>query len=149
VISIQTYKRFHEEGLVLWFIKTAARLFAVFGALALFLAVIGIYGVKSYIVARRTREIGIRMALGADARKVLWMVLREGLFLTGLGLAVGLALSVIVGLGLRGMIYGVQAIDPLAFTLAPLFLALAAVGACYLPARRATKVQPMAALRYE
>lgn len=149
VISVQTYKRFHEGGLVVWFIRTTARLFGVFGMLALFLAVIGVYGVKSYLVSRRTREIGIRMALGATTSDVRWMVLKDGLKTTGLGLVLGLTLSVLVGLGLRGLIYGVPAIDPVAFTVAPLCLAVASTAACYLSARRATQVQPMAALRHE
>lgn len=149
VISARSFRQFHEEGLVLWFMKTAARIFAVFGGLALFLAVIGIYGVKSYVVTRRTREIGIRMALGAGVRDVLWMVLREGLALTGLGLGLGFAFAIMVSLALRSTIYGVGAFDPVALTLAPACLAAAALVACYLPARRATRVQPMAALRYE
>ncbi|HWH71205.1 MAG TPA: ABC transporter permease, partial [Candidatus Sulfotelmatobacter sp.] len=149
VLSVQTYRRFHEEGILLWFAKMASRLFTLFGLLALFLAAVGIYGVKAYVVSRRTREIGIRMALGASARHVLWMVLRDGLRLTSLGLGVGLLLALAVGFGLRSFVYGVSAIDPFAFTVAPLSLALAALIACYLPARRATRIQPMAALRYE
>jgi len=149
VISVQTMRNFHDEGLFLWFVKTAARLFGIFGALALFLAVVGVYGVNSYVVARRTREIGIRMALGATAPDVLWMVLREGLSMTGLGVGIGLLLALAIGLLLRSIVYGANAIDPLAFTVAPLCLALAATVACYLPARRATRVQPMAALRHE
>jgi ABC-type antimicrobial peptide transport system permease subunit len=117
--------------------------------LALFLAVIGIYGVKSYVVARRTREIGIRMALGANARKVLWMILGEGLVLTLSGITLGLLLALGVNFLLRSVVYGVGAFDPVAFTLAPLCLGLTALLACYLPARRATRVQPIAALRYE
>jgi ABC-type antimicrobial peptide transport system permease subunit len=135
--------------MMIWFMKTAARLFAVFGGLALFLAVVGVYGVKSYIVSRRTREIGIRMALGADAAKVRWMVLRESINLTALGLASGLGLSVLVGLALRGMVYGVKAIDPAILSTAAVVLAAAALIACYLPARRATQVQPISALRHE
>jgi predicted permease len=149
VISVQTMRNFHDEGLLLWIVKTGARLFGIFGGLALFLAVVGVYGVNAYVVARRTREIGIRMALGATAREVLWMVLREGLSLTGLGVGIGLLLALAIGLLLRSMIYEADAIDPLAFTVAPLCLALAATVACYLPARRATRVQPMAALHYE
>lgn len=149
IISLKTFRSFHEEGLVLWFMKTAARLFAIFGAVALFLAVIGIYGVKSYVVSRRTREIGIRMALGAGRGDVLWMVLREGLMLTAAGVCVGLLLSLAVSFGLRSVVYGVSAVDPATFILAPLCLGCAALIACYLPARRATKVQPLAALRYE
>lgn len=149
VISVQTLRNFHQESLFLWFKKVAARMCGAFGALALFLAVVGVYGVKAYVVARRTREIGIRMALGADSRNVLWLVLREGLSLTAVGLGAGLILAVAVGFLVRSMIYEVQALDPVTFILAPLCLAAATLIACYLPARRATKVQPMAALRYE
>ncbi|HYG35512.1 MAG TPA: FtsX-like permease family protein, partial [Clostridia bacterium] len=149
ILSVQTLRQSHEEGLMVWIIKTAARLFAIFGAMALFLAVVGVYGVKAYVVARRTREIGIRIALGATSRDVLWMVLREGITLTAAGLAIGLGLSIAVGFAVRSVLYGVEAIDPLAFTLAPLSLAGAALIACYLPARRATAIQPMAALRCE
>jgi predicted permease len=149
VISIQSFHQFHRDGVLLWFKKTAARVFCVFGFLALFLAVVGMYGVKAYVVARRTREIGIRMALGATRDKVLWMVLKEGIILAVVGLSLGLLLALVVGLLLRSMIYEVQAIDPLTFIGAPLCLAITTLLACYLPARRATKVQPMAALRYE
>jgi len=149
IISVQTLRNFHQESLFLWFKRIAARLCGAFGGLALFLAVVGVYGVKAYVVARRTREIGIRMALGADSGKVLWLVLREGLSLTALGLGAGLILAVAVGFLVRSLIYEVQALDPITFTLAPLCLTAATLIACYLPARRATKVQPMSALRYE
>ncbi len=108
-----------------------------------------IHGVKAYIVTRRTREIGIRMALGATRDNVLWMVLREGLGMTAAGLTLGLLLALAVGFGLRSMLYEVEALDPFAFTVAPLVLCAAAMLACYLPARRATRIQPMAALRCE
>ena len=94
-----------------------------------------IYGVKAYIVTRRTREIGIRMALGATRDNVLWMVLREGLGMTAAGLTLGLLLALAVGFGLRSMLYEVEALDPFAFTVAPLVLCAAAMLACYLPAR--------------
>ena len=149
VISVQTMRNFHDEGLFLWFVKTAARLFGIFGGLALFLAVVGVYGVNAYVVARRTREFGIRLALGATTRDVLWMVLREGLSMAGLGVGIGLLLALAIGLLLRSIVYQADAINPLAFTVAPVCLALAATVACYLPARRATRVQPMAALRNE
>jgi macrolide transport system ATP-binding/permease protein len=149
VVSIQSLRSFHEDGIMVWFVKTGARVCATFGGLALFLAVVGIYGVKAYIVTRRTREIGIRMALGATRENVLWMVLKEGLGMTAAGLALGLLLALAVGFGLRTMLYEVEALDPFAFTVAPLVLCAAAMLACYLPARRATRIQPMAALRCE
>jgi predicted permease len=149
LVSIQTMRRFHEEGLMVWFISTAARLFGAFGALALILAVVGVYGVNAYIVARRTREIGIRIALGATARDVVSKVLKQAVVLTGVGVALGLLLALGVGFVLRSVVYDSQAIDPLAFTIGPLCLTVAALFACYIPARRAATIQPMAALRYE
>jgi putative ABC transport system permease protein len=113
------------------------------------LALVGVYGVRSITVARRTREIGIRMALGATAPSVLWLVLREGLMLTAVGLGVGVLLAAAAGRLLSGLLYGVSPLDPLAFGLAPLFLTAAALLACYLPARRAAKIDPMRALRCE
>jgi predicted permease len=149
LVSIQTMRRFHEEGLMVWFISTAARLFGAFGALALVLAVVGVYGVNAYIVARRTREIGIRIALGATARDVVSKVLKQALVLTAVGVGLGLVLALGLGFVLRSVVYGSQAIDPLAFTIGPLCLTVAALFACYIPARRAATIQPMAALRYE
>ena len=149
LVSIQTMRRFHEEGLMVWFISTAARLFGAFGALALILAVVGVYGVNAYIVARRTREIGIRIALGATARDVVSKVLKQALVLTAVGVGLGLVLALGLGFVLRSVVYGSQAIDPLAFTIGPLCLTVAALFACYVPARRAATVEPMAALRYE
>jgi predicted permease len=149
IVSIQTMRRFHEEGLLVWFIGTAARLFGGFGALALILAVVGVYGVNAYVVARRTREIGIRIALGATARDVVSNVLKQALVLASAGVGVGLLLAAGLGFVLRSVVYDSNAIDPLAFTIGPLCLVVAALFACYIPARRAATVHPMAALRYE
>ena len=119
------------------------------GAVAVLLAVIGVYGVKSYVVARRTRELGIRMALGASPNDVLWMMLREGLVLTGIGIAMGLVMALGIGQLLSGVLYEVSPRDPLTFLIAPLVLAGAATLAAFLPARRATRIAPTTALRYE
>jgi ABC-type antimicrobial peptide transport system permease subunit len=124
-------------------------LFSVFGGLALGLAVVGIYGVKAYSVARRTREIGIRMALGAQGRTVQWMILREGFVMVAAGLALGLLLAFGTGKIVSSILFEVSPLDPFAFTLAPAVLALAALLATWLPARRATRISPMAALRTE
>jgi ABC-type antimicrobial peptide transport system permease subunit len=124
-------------------------LFSIFGALALGLAVVGLYGVKSYSVARRTREIGIRMALGAQAGAVLKMIMREGSIMLVSGIAIGLLLAIATARILSGILYGVGALDPVAFTVAPLVLAIAALIATWLPARRATQINPIQALRAE
>ncbi len=124
-------------------------LFAGFAGVALVLAAIGIYGVMSFAVAQRTQEIGVRMALGAGSRDVLGMVLREGMMLAGLGLVIGLSGTYFVGRTMKSVLYEVGAIDPLAVGLVALVLMVAALLACYLPARRATQVDAMVALRYE
>lgn len=149
ILSVQTLRNFRDEGLMLWFVRTGARLFTIFGSLALFLGVVGVYGVKAYVVARRTREIGVRMALGASKNDVLWMVLREGLRLTLVGLGLGLLLSLATGQVLSSMLYEVRGTDSLVLLTAPLLLAAAAMLACFFPARRAAKIEPMAALRCE
>ena len=102
---------------------------------------------KAYSVARRTREIGIRMALGAQRQTVQWMILREGMVMLGSGVALGLLLAAATGKLLSGLLYEVGAFDPLAFTAAPILLGAAALLATWLPARRATRIDPMVALR--
>jgi putative ABC transport system permease protein len=125
------------------------RLLASFALLALVLATIGVYGVMSYAVARRTQEMGIRMALGASAREVVGMVLRQGLRTIGIALAIGLAASLGATRLLETQLFGVAAVDPLTFAVAPAILAMIAAVACYLPARRASRVDPLVALRSE
>jgi predicted permease len=149
VLSLTTLRRFHDQGPMLGLIRTGASLFCVFGALAIFLAVVGVYGIKAYVVARRTREIGIRMALGATTRDVLWLVLREGLALTLISLGLGMFLALGTGRILSSMLYDVRGADPIVLLVGPLVLATAAMLACYVPARRAAKIKPMMALRYE
>ena len=124
-------------------------LFVLFGVLATVLAAVGIYGVISYTVAQRTREIGIRMALGADAGAVLQMVLRDGFRLALIGIAVGVAGAFGVARLISNLFFGVKPDDPFTFAVAPLVLAAVALLACYIPARRATRVDPLEALRYE
>jgi ABC-type antimicrobial peptide transport system permease subunit len=110
---------------------------------------VGLYGVKAYSVARRTREIGIRMALGAQAGTVLRMIMREGSIMLFSGITIGLLLAIATAKILSGLLYGVSALDPIAFTVAPLLLTIAALIATWLPARRATRVDPVQALRSE
>jgi putative ABC transport system permease protein len=126
-----------------------AVMLGVFAGVAGFLAAIGIYGVLAYAVTQRTQEIGIRMALGAQRVRVLALVLRQGLILTAIGIALGLAAAAAGTRVLQGMLFGVTPLDPKTFVAVPVMFALVAAIASYVPARRATKVEPMAALRSE
>src|SRR5438045_6461418 len=149
VLTLKSFSQHLDSNFQLWVVRAAAAMFSVFGGLALGLAVVGLYGVKAYSVARRTREIGIRMALGALPGMVLRMSMREGSIMHLSGIIIGLLLAAGTGKILSGMLYEVGALDPVAFTFAPLTLAIAALFATWLPARRATCISPMAALRTE
>jgi len=129
--------------------RFAVVLLGVFGTLALLLAAIGLYGVLAFTVSQRTREIGIHLALGAQNRDVLVMVIRQGMLLVVIGAAVGVVGAYAVTRLIQSLLFGVSATDPLTFVLVPLVLGLVGFIACYVPARRATKVDPLIALRYE
>src|SRR5213079_3208824 len=147
VLELRTFEKHMEGNPQLWVVRAGAALFSIFGGLALGLAVVGVYGVKAYSVARRTREIGIRMALGARRETVQWMILREGFVMLAAGLAIGLLLALGTGKIVSSILFQVSSLDPFAFTFAPALLAIAALLAISLPARRATRISPMAALR--
>ena len=143
----QTVQQILGQGL--WAARMGAALLGLFGALALTLASIGIYGVLAYSVTQRTSEIGLRMALGAQPRQVLRLVLQQGMLLALIGVTVGILVALPVARMTAGLLYGVSATDPLTYAAITLLLMGVALVACYLPARRATRVDPIIALRWE
>ncbi|MHC4517619.1 MAG: ABC transporter permease [Planctomycetota bacterium] len=149
VLSIRTWDQHRVNSMEFWAMRMGARLFAALGLSALILAAVGLFGVKSYLAAQRTREIGIRMALGATRNEVIFQVLREGLALVLVGLGMGMLLAFISTRFLQRLLFEVGGTDPLVLAAAALTLATTILLASFLPARRAVKVKPMDALRYE
>ena len=136
-------------GQGLWAARMGAALLGIFGFLALSLASVGIYGVLSYSVSQRTSEIGIRMAMGAESRQVLTLVLRQGMLLTIIGIGVGVVVALPVTRTASTLLYGVSFADPLTYLAITALLTAVALLACYVPARRATRIDPLVALRFE
>jgi ABC-type antimicrobial peptide transport system permease subunit len=140
--SEQIDRAMYRERLVAW-------LSGVFAMLALVVACIGLYGLLSFEVTRRTHEVGIRMALGASPRHVFGLVLGRGIRLVGIGAVIGIATALGLTRYLQSLLFGVRPIDPLAYAAVTILLLIVTMGACYVPARRATQVEPIVALRYE
>jgi predicted permease len=147
ITNVSTFREILRQSL--WAPRMGASLLAVFGALSLVLAVIGIYGVMSYSVSQRTRELGLRMALGADESSLLKLVVRQGVTLAAVGIAVGLGLSFALTRLVSNLLFDVRAHDPLIFAGVPVLLGLAALVASVQPALRAARVDPTLALRIE
>jgi ABC-type antimicrobial peptide transport system permease subunit len=149
VLSVATLAQRRNNDSWVWLARFGARLGLAAGAAALFLAALGIYAIKGYMVASRTSEIGIRQALGATRGNIMGMVLREGLVPTIVGLTVGLLLGLGVARVSASMLYGVRPVDPISIIVTVALLGLASLLASYIPARRAARIDPMVALRCE
>ncbi len=147
ILSLSTLRAFHEGDASLWGLRAGAWVFAALAFVALVLAAIGVYGVKAYVVAQRTREIGIRLALGATPQAVVGQLFREGLVLTGVGIAIGAPLAALVSMSFTAVFVDIGGLDVTVIAAATIVLAAAAMAATFIPARRATRVQPVTALR--
>jgi putative ABC transport system permease protein len=147
VIFVKSFRSQHEGSAQVWILGAAAKMFLTLGLAAAFVAVIGLYGVRSYLVSRRTREFGVRMAIGASPADVLRLVVRETLGTTAVGLTIGLGLGILLGWGLSAVIYQISPFDPITLSGATAILAVSSIIASVVPARRAANVLPMTALR--
>jgi putative ABC transport system permease protein len=149
-IPIFDFKTLEEHvGISLFLQRMAATLLSIFGLLALSLAAIGLYGVMAYAVSQRTRELGIRISVGAERRDILKLILGQGLAMSVVGLLAGLVAALAVTRLTAKLLYGVSATDPVTFIVIALLLLCVSLPACYFPARRATKVDPIIALRMD
>jgi ABC-type antimicrobial peptide transport system permease subunit len=151
VLSMNTMTAYPDGSPSLWAVMLGATLFAAFGLIGLVLSAAGVYGLRAYLVSQRTRELGIRIALGARRGGVIGQLLRESaaIAVAGMGAGLALALALVHVLRQSGMLYEVGAVDPLVFTVAPLVLAIATAAASYIPARRALRIDPSVALKPE
>ncbi len=147
IFNVETMEEHLRDALFLP--RLAGTLFGIFGFTGLALAVVGLYGVMSYSVSRRTREIGIRLALGAQISAVQRLIIGQGMLLACIALAIGLPIAFALAKFATSILYGVRPHDAVTFTIVPLFLAATALLACWIPARRAARVDPQAALRCE
>ena len=147
VTFVKSFRAHYEGSAKVWVLRAAAKMFLTLGLAGTFVAAIGLYGVRSYLVSRRVREFGVRLAIGASPADVLRLVVRESLATTAAGLVIGLGLAMLLGWGLRSAIYQISPFDPLTLGAASAILAIASLAASIIPARRAASVLPMTALR--
>ncbi|MEO8681047.1 MAG: ABC transporter permease [Vicinamibacterales bacterium] len=147
ILSVKSFAARHNQSATMWMLRSAAKLFLALGLAAAFVAIVGLYGVNAYMVSRRTREIGVRMAVGAAPADVLRLVVREASSTTGAGLLIGLGLGALLGRVMSAMLYGVSPFDPASLAGASALLGTASLAATLVTARRAARVSPMAALR--
>jgi hypothetical protein len=147
ILSIETLSGWRATNAIFTLTRVFAAILGAFGGAALFLATIGLYGLKAYVVSRRTREIGIRVSLGATPSSVIWLVVREGLAWSAVGLAAGAILAFGAGLGMRSLVYQGRSADPLILTIVTAVLACAGLVASWLPARSAARIAPIQAMR--
>jgi cell division protein FtsX len=149
VLSVTTLAEIRDDDIIIWNARFHARLALTAGVVALFLAALGIYAIKGYMVTSRTSEIGIRMAMGATRRSIMAMILWEGLVLTVVALLAGLLLGLAVARVGASRLYGVSPVDPVSIVVTVGLLGAASLLASYIPARRAARIDPMVALRHE
>jgi putative ABC transport system permease protein len=147
VSYVRSFRSQHEGSAQVWILRSGAKLFLTLGLAAAFVAVVGLYGVRSYLVSRRTREFGVRMAIGAAPMDVMRLVVREAAWTTGVGLAIGVVLGGLLGMVMSDAIYQVSPFDPITLGGAAGILTVASFIASVVPARRAANLMPMTALR--